>query len=268
MRTATRVCAAAFVMAPLWLSEPASAAPDPAIDGTIGGIYSNACGDRSQLMIRLFSDVLDLERGGVAVKASRVKVSNTPPPGAGPDFKAVVQGDVKGGDGVVLVLTHNAKGLFARVDGNPKSLAPLGAGIVGQQVRHCDPNRNALPGAPPPAAPLNSADLLRDARFKAAWLQALGPMGPMGKEAWLARMTGPAPDLRKVKVGGQDFALAAVCKPHDCADNNTVLLWTPKPGVLHALVHLKGRDTLLGNPSPAMAAELKRLWTQEWRQGK
>ena len=81
-------------------------------------------------------------------------------------------------------------------------------------------------------------------------------------------MTGPAPDLRKVKVGGQDFALAAVCKPHDCADNNTVILWTPKPGVLHALVHLKGRDTLLGNPSPAMAAELKRLWAVEWRQGK
>ena len=265
MGTATRVCAGVVWMAPLWLCAPVVAALDPATDKAVGGIFSNACGDRSQLMIRLYEDVLDLERGGVAVKANRLKVSKTPPPGAGPDFKAVVQGEVKGGDGVVLVLTHNAKGLFARVDGNPKSLAPLGPGIVGQQVRHCDPNRNALPGAPPPAAPLGSADLLRDPGFKAAWLQALGPQA---KEAWLARMTGPASELRKVKVGGQDFALAAVCKPHDCADNNTVILWTPKPGVLHALVHLKGRDTLLGNPSPAMAAELKRLWAAEWRQGK
>ena len=79
------------------------------------------------------------------------------------------------------------------------------------------------------------------------------------------RMSGPGTELRKVKVNGQDFALAAVCKPHDCADHNTVLLWTPKPGVLHGLVFQKGRSTLIGSPPPAMAQDLQRLWAAEWR---
>lgn len=241
----------------------AQAALDPATDRRVGGVFSNACGDRSQLMIRLYGDVLDIEKGTVAVKAKRLQVAKAPPAGAPvPDYLATVRGEVAGGDGVVLVLSHGAKGLFARIDGGAKSLAPLGAGVIGQVVRHCDPNRNALPGAPP-AVELQSSDLLRDARFKAAYLQALGPLS---KEPWLARMTGPGITLRKVKVNGQDFALAAVCKPHDCADNNTVLLWTPKPGVLHGLVHQRGKNTLVGNPPPEVAKELQRLWAAEWRQ--
>ena len=241
----------------------AFAALDPATDRQVAGVYSNACGDRSQVMIRLYGDVLDIERGTVAVKANRLQVSKTPPTGAPvPDFKAVVRGEVKGGDGVVLVLSHNAKGLFVRIDGGPKSLAPLGPGVVGLQVRHCDPNRNALPGAPVEARP-SASDLLRDARFKTAYLQALGPLA---KERWLARMEGPAPELRKVKVAGNDFALAATCKPHDCADHNMVLLWTPKPGLLHGLVFQQGRSTLIGNPPPEVAKELQRLWAAEWRQ--
>jgi hypothetical protein len=247
-----------FTMATAW------AALDPAVERQIGGVFSNACGNKAEVMIRLYGDVLDIERGGVAVKASKVQYTTAAPAGVPlPDFKAVVRGEVKGGDGVMLVLSHNSKGLFARIDGGAKSLAPLGPGVLGLSIRHCDPNRNALPGAPPPALPLQSADLLRDPRFKAAYLQALGPLA---KEDWLARMSGPGIELKKVKVAGNDFALAAVCKPHDCADHNTVILWTPKPGVLHGLVHQKGRNTLIGNPSPDVAKELQRMWAAEWRQ--
>ena len=241
----------------------ALAALDPATDRQVAGVYSNACGDRSQVMIRLYGDVLDVERGTLAVKANRLQVSKAAPTGAPvPDFKAVVRGDVKGGDGVVLVLSHNAKGLFARIDGSEKSLAPLGAGVIGQVLRHCDPNRNALPGAPLEVR-LSPSELLRETRFKAAYLQALGPLA---KERWLARLEGPAPELRKVKVAGSEFTLAAACKPHDCADHNTVLLWTPEPGLLHGLVFQKGRTTLIGNPPPEVAKELQRLWAAEWRQ--
>lgn len=253
---------AAFAVLALTVPAATRAALDPATDSRVAGVYSNACGDRSQVMIRLYGDVLDIEKGTVAVKAKRLQVAKTLPAGAPvPDFLATVRGEVAGGDGVVLVLSHGAKGLFARIDGGAKSLAPLGPGVIGQVVRHCDPNRNALPGAPP-AVELQSSDLLRDPRFKAAYLQALGPLA---KEPWLARMTGPGTTLRKVKVNGQDFALAAVCKPHDCADHNTVLLWTPKPGVLHGLVFQQGRSTLIGNPPPAVAQELQRLWKTEWR---
>lgn len=264
MKLLSRALAAALcIWATLPAPGPARAALDPATDRQVAGVYSNACGDRKQVMVRLYGDVLDVEKGTVAVKANRLKVSKTPPLGAPvPDFQAVVRGEVKGGDGVVLVVSHNAKGLFVRIDGGEKSLAPLGPGVIGLQVRHCDPNRNALPGAPVEAR-LSASDLLRDARFKAAYLQALGPLA---KERWLARMEGPAPELRKVKVAGNDFALAATCKPHDCADHNMVVLWTPKPGVLHGLVHQKGRNTLVGNPPPEVAKELQRLWAGEWRQ--
>ena len=264
MRISTRAATAALcAWTALQTPGVALAALDPATDRQVAGVYSNACGDRSQVMIRLYGDVLDVEKATMAVKASRLQVTKTPPAGAPvPDFKAVVRGEVKGGDGVVLVLSHNAKGLFARIDGGEKSLLPLGPGVIGQQLRHCDPNRNALPGAPVEVR-LSPPDLLRDARFKAAYLQALGPLA---KERWLARLEGPAPELRKVKVVGNEFTLAAACKPHDCADHNTVLLWTPKPGVLHGLVFQRGRSTLIGNPPPDVAKELQRLWAAQWRQ--
>lgn len=245
------------------LALPAGAALDPAFERQVGGVFSNACGDRSQVMIRLYGDVLDVERGGIAVKANRVKASTQPPPGAPvADFKAVVRAEVKGGDGIVLVLTHDARGLFARIDGGAKSLAPLGAGVVGQRLRHCDPNRNALPGAPAPAGPQGPPDLLKDARFRAAYMQALGPLA---REPWIARLDGPAPPLRTVSIGGVEYTLAAACKTHDCYDHSLVLLWQVRQGQLLGLVQQRGRNTLLGAPPPATARELEKLWAAEFR---
>ncbi len=264
MRDAIRPLPALMALACAALGGSAQAALDPATDRQVGGVFSNACGDKSQVMIRLYGDVLDIERGKAVVKASRLKVSKTPPAGAvSLDYKATVHGEVKGGDGLTLVLTHNTKGLFARIEGGEKSLAPLGPGVIGQTVRHCDPNRNALAGAPQPVR-LGPPDLLGDPRFKAAYLRALGASA---QERWLARLEGPGSELRKVKVAGTEYALAATCKPHDCADSNLVLLWAPKAAVLHGLVFQNGRNTLLGNPPPEVAKELQRLWAAEWRKG-
>ena len=242
------------------LAAPAFAALDPAIERQIGGVYSNACGDRGQIMLRLYGDVMDVQRGAVAVKGTRVQASKTAPPGPPvADFKALVRGDVKGGDGLVFVLTHNAKGLFARIDGGEKSLAPLGPGVIGQSFRHCDPNRNALPGAPAPAA---APVLLNDARFKAAYLRALGPLAG---ERWIARMEGPTPETRPVTLAGTAYLLGATCKAHDCYDHNLIVLWNESQGQLIGLVQQRGRQTLLGAPAPAVARELEKLWAQEFR---
>jgi hypothetical protein len=253
----------AALLAATCLPTAAPAALDVAFERQVGGVFSNACGDRSQVMVRLYGDVLDVERGGIAVKANKVKASTQAPAGpAVADFKAVVRGEVKGGDGLVLVLTHNAKGLFARIDGGEKSLAPLGAGVIGQTIRHCDPNRNALPGAPPSPRLPSPPDLLKDARFKAAYLQALGPLA---REPWLTRLDGPAPESRRVKVAGSEYLLASVCKPHDCYDHNLLLLWQDEPGRLLGLLQQRGRKTLLGAPSPAVAGEIDKLWAGEFR---
>ena len=242
----------------------ATAALDPKTDRQVGGVFSNACQDRAQVMIRLYGDVLDIERAGKAVKADRLKSVRTPPTGAPiPDFAATVTGQVKGGGGTLaLTITHNAKGLFVRIDGDEKALAPLGGGIVGQTIRHCDPNRNALPGATPANVERGPTYLLKDARFKAAYTKALGPLA---REPWISAMEGPAPALRQVTVAGSEYTLAATCKPHDCADHNLVALWQPQQGRVLGLVQQRGKKTMFGAPDAAQARELEKLWAAEWR---
>lgn len=227
-------------------------------------MFSNACGDRSQVMIRLYGDVLDVECSGNAVKAHRLHSSRTAPPGAAvADFKAIVKGQVKGGaEAITLTLTHNAKGLLARIDGSDKAVAPLGPGVVGLTVRHCDLNRNALPGAPAPAMLPSPPQLLKDARFRTPYFAALGPRT---REPWLRELNGPAPESQKVTVAGASYLMASVCKPHDCYDHNLVLLYDAAQGVVYGKLNQIGRSTLLGRPSPPVAAELERLWREQFR---
>lgn len=104
-------------------------------------------------------------------KSSKTAPSGSPPPA----FRIAYVGEVKGGDGLVFVMTHDASGLFVTLEGGAQSLALLGPNVQGRKLRHCDPNRNALPGAPV-ARPMSPPDLLRDPKFKTAYLQALGPL--------------------------------------------------------------------------------------------
>lgn len=258
----TKTCGTCLIVLMLGTALPAAAKVDAAMNRQIAGTFSNACGNRAQPMVRLYDDVMSIEVSGKTVAASKfrtLRASPIAPPPA--DFKVAYEGDVPGGDGLVFVLTHNAQGLYVTVVGGAKSLAPLGPGVQGQRIRHCDPNRNALPGTQPPVE-LGPPDMLRDAAFKSAYVKALGPLA---KTAWLAKLNGPAPPVKTVKVAGADYQLVSVCKPHDCADNNMVLLYAANSGSLVGKLQNAGRGVLLGNPSPAMAAELERIWLSEWR---
>lgn len=241
----------------------AIAALDPVTDRQAGGIFSNTCNDPGQLKIRLYGDTLDIERGGVAVKASKLRSNRKAPAGAPavPGFAATVRGQAPGGP-VELTLTHDPRGLFARIDGSATALAPLGASTVGQVLRHCDPNRNRLPGTPIPLEEQTVDALLKRPGFPAAYRAALGPLA---REGWIAGLYGPSPPLRQVEAGGTRYWLGASCKPHDCGDNNLVLLWDEAGRKVHGLVHRSGRQTLFGQPPPAVARELPRLWAEEWR---
>ena len=245
------------------LPPSACAAMDPALEQRYGGVYSSACQDPAAPRLKLFGDTMSVERGGRAVLSARnVKPAAAPPPGAGADYKAGFVGDVPGGDRLSFALFHNAHGLFAVPDGGPRSAAAMGADLRGQRLRHCDPNRNRLPGAAPPPAERAPADYLRDARFRAAYQAVLGPLA---QEPWIARLDGPAPPVQQVKVGGVDHDLLAVCKQHDCAEHSMVLLYAPSSGSVAGKVVQAGRSTLLGQPSPAVKAELERAWKREWR---
>jgi hypothetical protein len=234
----------------------------PAEERLYGGVYSNACADVNGLRVRLYGDVMSVEQSGKAVSAKPFRSSTSAPSGSAPPaFRIAYVGEVKGGDGLVFVLTHDASGLFVALEGGPKSLAALGSGVQGQKLRHCDPNRNALPGAAV-AQSMSPPELLRDPKFKSAYLPALGPLA---REKWLASLSGPAPQVKTVRIAGTEMRLASVCKPHDCADNNTVLLYDAAQPAVYGKVYQAGRSTLLGNPSATVAAELDKLWQQEWR---
>lgn len=109
---------------------------------------------------------------------------------------------------------------------------------------------------------LSAAGLLYDPKAKAAYYKVLGPLA---KEPWLAKLDGPSPQNRPVKVAGADFILLAACKNRDCADHSTVLLWSGGPDVVYGKVYQRGKSTLIGSPPPAVATELEKLWKTEWR---
>ena len=105
-------------------------------------------------------------------------------------------------------------------------------------------------------------DLLKSPKFKTAYLAALGPKA---KEKWLATMTNSGL-VRTETVAGASYQVATPCKPHDCADNNLLLLYSPTRGDLYGHLHEKGKVTRLGGPNDAMANELQKMWNKEFRQ--
>jgi hypothetical protein len=185
---------------------------------------------------------------------------------------------------MVFVFYRNAQGLFATVEGGPKVMAALPAALKGKRSRHCDPNRNVVPGAAA-AAPaagaaaagtgnsakifkgyalteLSAAGLLYNAKAKEIYYKALGPLV---KESWLAKLDGPSSEGQAMKVANDDYVMLYTCKNHDCYDNNVVLLWSGVQNVVYGKVNQKGKSTLIGNPPPAVAAELEKIWKKQFR---
>lgn len=103
---------------------------------------------------------------------------------------------------------------------------------------------------------------LEQPAFKSAYTQALGPKA---KSPWLARRDGPAPQPSEQQVAGERYVMNSFCKNHDCADNSAVILYSPEKKLVYGTVYEKGRTTLIGNPPPAVATELAKLWKKEWR---
>lgn len=104
--------------------------------------------------------------------------------------------------------------------------------------------------------------LLKDTAFKAAYSQALGARV---KEQWLAKMTNSAL-LRDVTVEGDRYQVATPCKPHDCADNNLLVLYSPAKKAVYGKLYEKGKTTFIGAPSATMTKELEKQWQAEFRQ--
>jgi len=230
-----------------------------------GGVLAPDCSNYLLPQLKYLGDSLVVQDGGKAlltgrnVKAVPNYFGATPPP----EFEAALTSEVAGGEALVFVLYRNASGVFAVVDGGPKVMAALPAALKGKRVRHCDPNRNAVPGTSPPVE-LMPTVLLKDPKFKRPYAQALGPLA---KEPWLMELDGPAQPVEKVQVAGSEYQLVSVCKNHDCFDNNMVVLYAAATQTVYGKVFQRGRSTLVGAPPAPVAAELERLWKATYRRG-
>jgi hypothetical protein len=246
-------------------ASPAAQAMDQDAMMKYGGVFSPDCPNYTGLRLKYLGDTLVIARGAREVTAGSVRVGRTfPGPGPAPaDFRAVLSGTVPGKDALSFTLFHNKDGLFAVVGAGPMTMAAVGPGVTGVRIRHCDPNRNALPGAPV-AAMVFPSDMLRDRQFKGLYVAMLGPLV---SERWLTQLTGPSHEARPVRVAGKDYQLFGSCKEHDCYDNSLAILYSAQNKVLYGQGVSRGRPIVLGSPPPAVAAELNRLWRTEWRSG-
>ena len=244
------------------------------------GVLAPDCSNYMLPQLLNLGDSLVVRDGGKAVLTGRnVKPAPkyfgaTPPP----EFETAFTSEVAGGEALVFVYYRNASGLFAAVEGGPKVMAALPAAFKGKRSRHCDPNRNVAPGAAAgPSAQakadpnkfngyalteLSAAGLLYNAKAKEVYYKALGPLV---KESWLAKLDGPSSEGQAMSVANDDYVMLYTCKNHDCYDNNVVLLWSGMQKIVYGKVYQKGKSTLIGNPPPAVAAELEKLWKKQFR---
>jgi hypothetical protein len=234
--------------------------------------------------LKYLGDSLVVQDGGKAVLTGR-NVKPAPAyfgASAPPEFETALTSEIARGEALVFVFYRNASGLFATVEGGPKVMSALPAALKGKRARHCDPNRNAAPGAAAAAAggsaagtgnsarifkgyaltELSASGLLYNARAREIYHKALGPLV---KEPWLARLDGPSSEGRAMKVANDEYVMLYTCKNHDCHDHNVVLLWSGVQDVVYGQVHQKGKSTLIGNPPPAVAAELDKIWKKQFR---
>lgn len=227
-----------------------------------GGVLAPDCSNYLLPQLKYLGDSLVVQDKGRAVltgrnpKAAPTHFGAKPPPG----FETAIASEVAPGEALVFVFYRNAAGVFAAVEGGPRAMAVLPKAFAnGQRARHCDPNRNRVPGTAP-SAELGPPDMLRDARFKRAYVQALGALA---REPWLMRLDGPGQPIGKQRVAGAEYQFVSVCKPHDCYDHSMVVLYAATSQTVHGLVQQRGRLTLIGAPPPAVSRELERLWRSD-----
>ncbi|MES2841183.1 MAG: Ivy family c-type lysozyme inhibitor [Pseudomonadota bacterium] len=246
-----------------------------------GGLYAIDCSQPQSPRVRVDRNAISVEQGDRRLVAQSVQAAHSyfgqsPPPG----YVVALLAQVQGRHEMLFVVQADARGQFLNVDGDKAVLTTLGPALSKARYRRCDAAANqraaaqvreeqqaqAAARAPvKPGTATSPSELIRDAQFKAAYQRVLGSLS---SQAWLARMDGPATELKPESVAGTTYTLAAFCKPHDCGDNNAVLLYDAPQARVYGFVHMAGRNTVVGSPPGPLMAELNRLWRREWRQGK
>lgn len=257
--------AAAIIVAAVFPAQSQGALKADALK-QYGGTYSSDCSNPTAPRATVFADALVVLQGDKRIAGDKVQAAfsyfgQSPPP----NYEVALLSEVRGSGQLMFIVYRDKSGQYMTLDGDPKVVAALGKALTGHKYRHCDPTRKvtaAAPAAPQSASAGDAGSLLMDPSFKSAYYKALGPKV---KESWLAKLDGPSPLNKKIKVAGSEYVLASSCKNKDCAENNTVLLYSAAQRVVYGKIYERGNSTLIGSPPPAVASELDRLWVSEWR---
>lgn len=237
-----------------------------------GGTYSIECGNAAAPRVRV-TETPRVEYGNKRMTGQNLMAAYSyfgpePPPGHQVTLLSEVRRDAR----LLVFVSRDRNGLFVELSGEDPRVEAALISVLGKaqykaKYRDCDAASRAPEPRPAQAAAVLPDDIAswdygRDKTFRTLYLKALGPKA---KTSWVAKLDGPSSGTKAVHAAGADYRQLAVCKPHDCGDNNLVLLYSPADKAVFGKIVERGRSTVFGKPSPALATELERLWKTEWR---
>ena len=241
-----------------------------------GGRYAVDCAAAGGVVLRVEPEALVIDVRGRTISGRKVQAAHSyfgqsPPPG----FAVAIQSELRDGKELVFLVYRDGTGQRVQLDADPKLMAALGA-MATQRYVDCDAERSRRvaaasrgerrqEAASARAAARDKSDPLNHPALRQAYLKALGPRASLD---WLARLDGPGPERKRVRVDGHDYTRVAACKPHDCYDNSAVVLFSTERDVVYGKVLDRQRPVLIGAPPPSVAAVLERSWRDEFRQGR
>ncbi len=237
-----------------------------------GGIYSAACANPSAPRVRVAADALMVEQGtqrmtGRAIQAAHSYFGQSPPE----NFIVALLSEVRPGFELMGFVYSDRAGPYLQLDAVPKVKAALGQTLMATRFRDCDQARvqRVMAQRSVGAAEFkrNQSEGNRGAmgRFKRSYLQSLGTLA---KQYWLTNFEIPWMPDQPIKVGGVDYLLGRQCKPHDCYDNNMVVIYSQTENIVYGKANIANRPSYFGAPPPAMQRELDRRWLSEFRQNR
>jgi hypothetical protein len=243
-----------------------------------GGTYSTNCNNPAAPRVRAVSQGLLVEVGTQRMTGTNLQVAvalfgnQGEPPG---QQTVALMSQVRGRFEMNFNVHRDTSGQWGALEGDPKVIAAIGNGLAAQRFRDCDASRSAraaaqmqgdLRQARADKAATRVAARQPDAvRFKTALRHALGAKM---NEKWVLPMIGmPGADTPTLKLGGTVYQEITACKPHDCYDNNLLLLYEPDSGAVYGKVVMKTVPSVVGGPPPALASEIEKRWRVHWRSG-
>jgi len=265
-----------FVFLALMAAAPVRAQVDPEALKSWGGTFLSDCAKATSPRIVVAANSISYTEGTRKVVSKTATSAASWYGNSAPENHIMTfLGDMAGGDQMIVDVYQANGETWAKVDGGGSVQKLLGKAALGRRYLKCAAPKEVkgpekatrdVPPEPgvtiPPALP-GAAEYAMDPAFAVPYKKALGKYAG---EHWLQTLQGPSPETKKVTIAGTEYVVIAACKDHDCADNNTTLLWNPEKKTVFGKVRVIGKSALIGNPPKEVQKDLGDLWWKQWGQ--